>query len=771
MSANQPASCDRRPRHGCEIRCTSTLRTGKNAGQSRGRLRFIGRSFAWVAAPVVVLALAVPAYGAQFSVTPKPTWMTNGDVTSILPVGNRVYIGGDFSAVGPITGSGLPVSRSTGQPVARFPKLAASPMAAIPDDRGGYYVGGWFTTAYRRAALHLMHLQADGSVGRALPGVNGPVFAMALSHTTLYIGGSFTRVGGRARHNIAAIDVRRRAVTAWNPHANGQVDALSVSGRAVYAGGKFTQIGGAARNRVAALLTTTGAAANLNPGANAMVDAIAVWHDTLYVGGVFTSIAGQPRTGLAAVNAGSGAVEPWNPQPTAFTQDCLDCDQYPVPGSASALVVSGSTLYVGGQFAAIGRHDRESTAAFDLRTGLLRPWNARAEQHDVGVDSDVTTLAISGSTVYVGGDFPGIGGKTRAGVAALSARTGVATGWNPNPWGDVLAVAVSGSTVYVGGAFHVLGGLARPGIAALDARTGAPTFWKPKSARAQDPSALAVSGRTLYAGGQDWLAAIDARTGKTTSWDMSYGGWVQALAVSRNLLYVGGDFSSIGGADRSNIAALDLRTGQATRWNPRAWSSSSGDVLTLAIARNTVYAGGFFTHIGGRNRHGLAALDARTGAATRWNPTSNGDVLALTERGSTIYVGGNFDRIGGRKRSKIAALSARTGKATSWNPAADDNVNALNVAGGQVYAGGDFGRIGGRTRDYLAAINIATGIATPWNPNPNLGGWCRPLAVNTIATSRSSLYAGGDFTSSEAPCGGLAAFPATRSAPPSLGLG
>ena len=79
----------------------------------------------------------------------------------------------------------------------------------------------------------------------------------------------------------------------------------------------------------------------------------------------------------------------------------------------------------------------------------------------------------------------------------------------------------------------------------------------------------------------------------------------------------------------------------------------------------------------------LAALDATTGAAIAWNPTT---VSALAVSGDTVYVGGGFTQIGGQARNNIAALDAGTGAATAWNPSADSTVSALAVAGDTVYA-------------------------------------------------------------------------------------
>src|SRR5204863_1140366 len=98
--------------------------------------------------------------------------------------------------------------------------------------------------------------------------------------------------------------------------------------------------------------------------------------------------------------------------------------------------------------------------------GTLSPWNPNA-------NTTVYALAVSGSTIYAGGDFTSIGGQSRNKIAALDATTGSATSWNPNATGgafgsSVFALAVNGSTVYAGGFFNNIGGQARKGIAALD---------------------------------------------------------------------------------------------------------------------------------------------------------------------------------------------------------------------------------------------------------------------------------------------------------------
>jgi hypothetical protein len=125
-----------------------------------------------------------------------------------------------------------------------------------------------------------------------------------------------------------------------------------------------------------------------------------------------------------------------------------------------------------------------------------------------------------------------------------------------------------------------------------------------------------------------------------------------------------------------------------------------------------VYAGGFFTSIGGQIRNHIAALDAASGAATGWNPNADGSVEALAVEGGAIYAGGFFTSVGGQPRNGIAALDATSGAVGASNPNANSLVTSLAVSGTAVYAGGLFDRIGGLYQPYLAAFSPDASTAT-----------------------------------------------------------
>ena len=159
--------------------------------------------------------------------------------------GNGVtYVGGSFSDVGPSTGGFAAIDAATGTPRLVGAHVDGEVFAAVPDGKGGFFLGGSFTTIDGVARNHLARLTASGALDTTFdPGTDNPVYALALDGSTLYVGGDFTIIGGRARNRIAALDATG-APTAFAPEADGRVRALLVSAGTIYAAGEFASIGG-----------------------------------------------------------------------------------------------------------------------------------------------------------------------------------------------------------------------------------------------------------------------------------------------------------------------------------------------------------------------------------------------------------------------------------------------------------------------------------------------------------------------------------------------
>ncbi|MCX7000934.1 MAG: hypothetical protein NT106_11685 [Candidatus Sumerlaeota bacterium] len=84
------------------------------------------KSKPWAVKPVLLIAvmalaaLNIPGARAQSSTPREETWVTNGIVNAIVRTPDTVYIGGDFTYVGPATGGGVPLDVTTGTAVAHW---------------------------------------------------------------------------------------------------------------------------------------------------------------------------------------------------------------------------------------------------------------------------------------------------------------------------------------------------------------------------------------------------------------------------------------------------------------------------------------------------------------------------------------------------------------------------------------------------------------------------------------------------------------------------
>jgi hypothetical protein len=589
----------------------------------------------------------------------------SGEIRALTVSGSTVYVGGYFDHIGGQARNNIAaLDSATGKATAWNPNPDPNQsVRALAVSGSTIYAGGGFHYIGGQAREGLAAL--DRTTGEATawnPNSNGDVAALAVSGPTVYIGGGFTQIGGEARNHIAALDADTGAATAWNPDVtnslfpcgspghppfpiprecgSGAVTALAITGTTVYAGGSFDRVGGEARNRLAAIDRTTGDPTAWSPNPNvdgnpgAVITALAVSGATVYTGGWFTAIGGEARNNLAALDRTTGGATAWNPRPN------LDRADGP---TINALAVSGSTVYAGGTFRSIGVKTRNHIAALDTATGRATAWNPDA-------DGPITHLsALGGSTVYAGGWFTTIGGEDRLNLAGLDTTTGDATAFDPQPRvnAHITALAASGKFVFVAGSV--------PGIA------GQPVYFLTQ------------------------VYKTDGRVRNSSEkWNPDPDGAVTALAFSGPTVLAGGTFTTIGGEARNHVAALDRRTAAATDWNP----NPNGTVNALAVRTaatstvTTVYVGGQFTTVGGQNRNNLAALNGATGEATRWNPNSNGDVSALavtglriddsssppTSSADTIYAGGGFTRVGGKVRNNLAALDGTSGQATTWGP-------------------------------------------------------------------------------------------------------
>jgi hypothetical protein len=407
--------------------------------------------------------------------------------------------------------------------------------------------------------------QAVSGVASPMGQTNGPVDALAVANGVIYAGGNFTRVrpSGAAsgtnqttRNYLAAFNASTGAlITTFNPNPNGRINALEVSpnGQTLYVGGNFTSIGGSTRNRIAAITLSTGAVSSFNPNANRPVRSIDSTASTVYIGGDFTTVGGKSQANMASVTAATGALN------TAFAPTFIKRPDLVCPPPQSPFCTP--TTYT----------------------------------------PNVLAIQVSpdGSRVLTGGNFMGVNGVTSGGMASLNPTTGATEPWaantaqpiNTNCAGRVSSIAVQGNQAFVTGVGDP------PGC-----------YEGTYSANISD-------------GSLNWLSScLGASQGITIMNNILYKGSHQHDCAFNPGGAMGG---FVGGTGRSgfihhHLVGQNIANGTFVHWSPNTNGSGSAATgpHTITNDGNQIIVGGDFTTVNGANQQGLARFVANGNHAT-----------------------------------------------------------------------------------------------------------------------------------------------------------
>jgi hypothetical protein len=173
------------------------------------------------------------------------------------------------------------------------PNLNQIVYALATDVNGNLFVGGSFTTVGGSTTRNrLAKFDSTGNLTSFNPNLNNNVRAFVIDNNdNLYVGGLFSSIGGSITRNRLAKFDKTGNLLSFNPNLNSNVFALCVDKNDnLYAGGQFNTIGGSTvRNRIAKF-DNTGVLTNFNPNMNNIVWALALDNDgNLNSGGSFFS--------------------------------------------------------------------------------------------------------------------------------------------------------------------------------------------------------------------------------------------------------------------------------------------------------------------------------------------------------------------------------------------------------------------------------------------------------------------------------------------------
>ncbi len=239
-------------------------------------------------------------------------------------------------------------------------------------------------------------------------------------------------------------------------------------------------------------------------------------------------------------------------------------------------------------------------------------------------------------------------------------------------------------------------------------------------------------------------------------------------------IYVGGDFTMIGGIAANHIAKWD-----GSNWSALG-SGMNDSVISLEMSGTDLYAGGYFTTADGNtNARRVAKWNG-----TSWSPLGTGlqgnvfyDMTVvgstvyvsgygllftplefmvlkwdgavwtrvggrfigmpwtMASSGSDVYVGGNFTDINGVPVNRLAKMNGNT-----WVPVGggvNGYIRDMQISGSDLYIAGEFTMVG-----TTAADRIAKWSGTTWSP---LGSGME-ARVTGLSVSGANVYAGGQFT-------------------------
>ncbi|MEN2736308.1 PKD domain-containing protein [Microbacterium sp. X-17] len=290
--------------------------------------------------------------------------------------------------------------------------------------------------------------------------MDGVAWVEQVVGNTVYVGGQFAnaRPAGSAsgtnltpRANMLAFDLTTGALnTSFNPGPNAQVKALAVSpdGTRLYVGGSFTTIGGATRYRLAAFNTATGALiTSFVPVINATVNGIVATNSTVYAVGAFSSAGNQARTYAAAFSATNGAILPWAPTVAG--------------GTAQHIVMSpdGSKVVIGGDFTSVNGSSNPGygLAALTPDTATMLPWNVNGLIRNGGTQAAIESLHADASGLYGSGYVFGQGGNLEGSFRADWTNGDLV--WVEDCHGDTYDVTVLQGVEYAVGHPHYCGNI------------------------------------------------------------------------------------------------------------------------------------------------------------------------------------------------------------------------------------------------------------------------------------------------------------------------
>lgn len=674
---------------------------------------------------VVALALAVAVIAHPRADLPAaPAWRLADGITTALPVGDTVYVGGTFTELfTPSTSENQFYDLASGQPRAECAR-STSPdraLAGYPDGRGGLLVpvqvgdtfaddAGAFTPPTdttivriteacrwdRQFAAEAIDPSTPGDLTIGVPArvgglvltsnaVVGPDLFLR-AQVASFAAGTGRRVNyqfypGKSEIGVLGASPTRVIVRVRNgpvdPYVLGALDPVTLqltestttlidetsTTRSWIRGDTLYRLRPAPFNLLEAFdLTTLQAKTGWTaPFVPGLVD-LDVAANRVFV--TARTVSGQSVPSPAALLASTGAIDTtWTPP--ALSRRIPDPNGQPYVPTLTAIVTDGVRVYFSGDFERVGGVDRNGVAALAVAGASLETWDPAPL---LVTPLDVTTAALLATRPT------GANRTDRRYLAAIDRATGVATAWNPNNTAVVLQHTPSPVAALTADAVHVYFASTTTGEV-LRAR------------------------RDTAEVDQTWRIAVRRNFGTP--------GVIKAMSISGAVVYLGGEFDRISGTNfpataRQAVAAVGA-DGRLLPWSPSLQGPSDSTLLrSMLVDGPTVYLGGDFVAVNNQFRQGFAAVDATSGALSQPEMFVLGDtsVYGLASDGVQAYVAGVS-----YGAPLVGAVSVPDAQLRPFGPTGGQPPTSAAFVAGRLYAG----------LEYDVETGTPTSRPTRWN--------------------------------------------------------
>jgi hypothetical protein len=455
-----------------------------------------------------------------------------GNYCSTIDIdGDDVYIGGDFTSVNNLSGTGkiakwngstLQWSAFSSQSISNNIRdgigVGKEPTVELDVSGevkllGDMNIDGNFTIDDDKIVINTATFRYILTLSSTLS-----IFPFALAYDSnqnvLYIGGLFNIANVQKINkttnsvysstnytvsNIISISTIDGTVNTFAGGTNSWVYSICIADSSIYVGGEFTNRG----NYIARWDNNNSTWNTLDTGVNGAVLNIVAYNSGVFVGGNFTD-----KGNYIAYWSGSS----WSTLGTGLNAICRK----------SSIV--GTSLYVGGDFTIAGSNSANYVAMWNISTSSWAPLGS-------GLNAQCYAMDISASNLYVGGSFNTAGGATSNFIARWNTSDqtwySVGSGSENGINGICYAIVVSGNDVYVGGLYSLAGTVSVSSLARWDISNSTWNQLGTPSNNGINNSVrcLTAFGNILYVGGDFTSAANTPYTSYIAAWNNSSSSW------------------------------------------------------------------------------------------------------------------------------------------------------------------------------------------------------------------------------------------------------